>query len=171
MSRFKQAFAIVVGEEGGLSTDPVDPGNWTGGIRGRGQCLGTKYGISAAAHPDVDIAGLSLVDAQVLYAQQYWQPVRGDELPPQLALVVFDTAVNCGTSKAIRWLQEAVGCQQDGVLGSLTLAAAQAPDHTISTCAHILASRLISMTTLPTWQHFGLGWTHRICALPYQAIS
>ncbi|RYC28946.1 hypothetical protein D3273_26555 [Lichenibacterium minor] len=37
--------------EGGSSVDPRDPGNWTGGKRGRGKLVGTKYGIPASSHP------------------------------------------------------------------------------------------------------------------------
>ncbi len=42
-------------QEGGLSLDPKDPGNWTGGKVGLGKLLGTKYGIAAASHPGLDV--------------------------------------------------------------------------------------------------------------------
>ena len=35
------------GHEGGLSLDPNDRGNWTGGKKGSGELRGTKYGIAA----------------------------------------------------------------------------------------------------------------------------
>lgn len=33
--------------------DANDPGNWTGGEIGKGECKGTNYGISAASYPDL----------------------------------------------------------------------------------------------------------------------
>ena len=44
-------------------------------------------------------------------------------MPPSLALLVFDAAVNCGVGRAARWLQGVLGVAQDGVLGDITLAA------------------------------------------------
>ena len=87
-SAFARAFRVVVGEEGGYTTNPADPGNWTSGQCGAGRCAGTKFGISAAAYPGLDIAGLSLGDAQAIYRRDYWDRVQGDALPPPLALLV-----------------------------------------------------------------------------------
>ena len=64
---FKQAFRVVVGEEGGFTANPADPGNWSGGRCGVGRCVGTKYGISGAAYPDLDINALDLTSAEGIY--------------------------------------------------------------------------------------------------------
>jgi len=56
MSNFDGIFDFVVGSEGGFTDNPADPGNWTGGKIGAGECRGTRFGISAGAHPDLDIA-------------------------------------------------------------------------------------------------------------------
>jgi lysozyme family protein len=169
---FEQAFAIVVGEEGALSTDPADPGNWTGGACGRGICRGTKYGIAAAAHPELDIAALTLAQARSLYLAQYWDAAHASELPPPLALMMFDAAVNSGLEKAVRWLQAALGCNVDGSMGSATIGAARAHSNdSDGLCVDFLALRLEWLTTLPTWRLFGLGWTRRICGLPYAALK
>ena len=96
MSVFDNAFRAVVGVEGGYTANPLDPGNWTGGKCQIGRCNGTKYGISAASYPSLSIADLTLSDAQVIYRRDYWDKTAGDELPPALALLVFDAAVNSG---------------------------------------------------------------------------
>ncbi len=172
MSVFEQAFAIVVGEEGGLSTNPADPGNWTSGICGQGACHGTKYGIAASAHPNLDIAGLTLDGAHAIYQADYWNPVHGDALPVPLALLVFDAAVNCGVARAIRWLQAAAGCTEDGIIGEQTLAAIAAGDGDGATlCAEFQAQRMTYMASLPTWRVFGLGWARRLCKLPYLSLT
>jgi len=59
MDTFDQAFALVVGIEGGFSTDQNDPGNWTSGKVCIGEFKGTKYGISAASYPHLDIPNLT----------------------------------------------------------------------------------------------------------------
>ena len=53
---FDAAFARLLGNEGGFDDDARDRGNWTGGRIGVGELKGTKYGVSAAAFPDLDIA-------------------------------------------------------------------------------------------------------------------
>lgn len=123
ISTFDRAFAIVLGHEGGYTADPMDPGNWTGGAPGRGECRGTNWGISAASYPDLPIRTLTPDQARAIYRRDYWDRVRGDRLPPSLALLVFDAAVNCGAGRAARWLQGALGVAQDGVVGEITIAA------------------------------------------------
>jgi len=172
MSVFEQAFRIVVGEEGGFTANPADPGNWTGGACGRGACLGTRYGVSAAAYPGTPIATLTLDAARAIYRRDYWDRVQGDGLPPPLALLVFDAAVNNGVGRAVRWLQAAVGVVPDGVLGPRTLAAVGAKaGQGAALLAEFQAQRLAFMAGLPTWRTFGLGWARRLCRLPYAAIA
>jgi lysozyme family protein len=175
MSSFDRMFDIVVGHEGGFTADPEDPGNWTGGAIGAGRCRGTKFGISAAAYPSVDIANLSLDLAKSLYRRDYWLRIVGDRLPGTLALLVFDAAVNNGVGRATRWLQQVALVPQDGVIGPGTLEAiahaAARPGGIADLCGEFLAQRLWFMTSLPTWRTFGLGWARRLCRLPYEAIS
>ena len=172
MAAFDQAFRIVIGEEGGYSAAPADPGNWTGGACGRGACLGTRYGISAAAYPALAIATLTLDAAHAIYRRDYWDRVQGDSLPPPLALLVFDAAVNNGVGRAVRWLQEAVGVVPDGLLGPRTLAAigTKAGQGT-ALLVEFQAQRLMFMAGLPTWRVFGLGWARRLCRLSYAATT
>lgn len=106
---FHKIVSTVINLEGGLSLDPNDSGNWTGGKQGAGELRGTKYGISAAAHPTLDIQALTVDDAKEIYKRDYWDAVGGDELPPALAAVVFDTAVNSGVKTALRLLSESNG--------------------------------------------------------------
>jgi lysozyme family protein len=84
MSFFPQACAVVVGEEGGYSNDPNDPGKET------------KYGISKRAYPNEDIPNLTLERAQELYKRDYWDRFRCDALSWEMALITFDAAVNQG---------------------------------------------------------------------------
>ena len=172
MTTFENAFHIVVGEEGGLTTNPADPGNWTGGACGKGVCRGTKFGIAASAHPTLDIPNLTLDQAQAIYHESYWSPLQADAMPKPLALIVFDAAVNCGVTRAIAWLQSAAECPVDGVLGPRTLAAIQAKSgNGAALCAEFMAQRLTWMSNLSTWRAFGLGWARRLSRLPYLSLT
>ncbi len=171
---FERALAIVVGHEGGYCNERSDRGNWTGGEVGVGQLRGTKFGISAAAYPALDIFNLTLRDAGDIYRHAYWDRIAGDNLPPPLALLVFDAAVNNGVGRAAGWLQQAVGVPVDGEIGPATLAAlggAVAKEGGAIVCAEFQARRLSFMASLSTWPTFGLGWSRRLCALPYQSLT
>ena len=116
---FDRAVTFVLAHEGGYINSPADPGGET------------KYGISARAYPGVDIANLTLNAARDIYRRDYWTPLAGDEMPDQLALVLFDSAVNRGLKRTSKWLQCALnrinpdkpGLAEDGVLGPATGAA------------------------------------------------
>lgn len=145
----------------------TDPGNWTGGKIGSGHLKGTKFGISAASFPHLDIARLTIDDAKAIYEARYWQPIRGDDLPPGLALLCFDSAVNNGVGAATRWLQSAAGVTIDGAIGPKTIAAAQAS----GVDARFHLARTMAMTRMAAWADFGKGWAVRLATLPFQAAS
>jgi lysozyme family protein len=167
MSTFDHAFSLVIENEGGFGDDPADPGNWTGGAVGAGVCRGTKWGISAATYPTLDISELTKETAQAIYRQRYWNPISADQMMPMLALLVFDAAVNNGVSRAVILLQLAVGSEPDGLLGPETLARVAAADPNV-VCPEFQARRLMFMAALSTWHTFGLGWARRLCRLPFQ---
>ena len=104
-----------------------------------------------------------------------WDRVDGDRLPDSIALLVFDAAVNNGTGRAVRWLQQAVLVAQDGVIGPRTLQAIDRfvarPGGSAELCAEFLARRLTFMTSLATWKSFGLGWARRLFRLQYASLG
>lgn len=108
---FLQAINFTLPREGGYSTDPGDPGNWTGGRRGSGELRGTKYGISAAAYPHLDIKALTVAAAIDIYRRDYWRAPRFDQVARHdaaLAARLFDLGVNCGPPGSTRMLQRAL---------------------------------------------------------------
>lgn len=112
--KFNKALRHTIRWEGGdtLTNDPDDPG-------GR-----TIYGISEAAHPEAWQDGPpEYSEAREIYYSAYWLPCRCEDLPPALAFVLFDTAVNIGAGRARKLLQEAVGSKIDGIIGPNTLEA------------------------------------------------
>jgi lysozyme family protein len=164
MDNFARCFAFTLGAEGGFTKTASDPGNWTGGEVGHGELRGTKYGISAAAYPGLDIENLSEQDAEDIYRRDYYEPLHGDELKLPVALVLFDGAVNAGLRRGVIWLQQAVSEVADGVLGAQTLAAVSAVDALV-VAKEMLARRIDFYARLPTWPNFGLGWSRRVISL------
>jgi lysozyme family protein len=169
MDNFARCFAFTVAAEGGFTKISFDPGNWTGGAVGHGTLRGTKYGISAAAYPALDIENLSEQDAAEIYRRDYYAPLHGDELGLPVAQVLFDGAVNAGMKRAVTWLQQALGEMADGVLGARTLDAAKAAD-ALGVAREMLARRVDFYARLPGWADFGLGWSRRVIALSAEIL-
>lgn len=155
MTSFDKAFEILIGHEGGYVNDANDRGGET------------RYGISKRAYPHIDIANLTLAQAKDIYRNDYWDKAKCSSLPPDLALLVFDAAVNNGASTAIRWLQQAAGVVSDGIIGPQTVAAS----FSSGVAARFHAMRVDAMTKMPTWPNHGRGWAKRLAALPFEAAE
>jgi lysozyme family protein len=114
---FVAAINRVLADEGGYSANPADPGG------------PTRFGISARAYPELDIATLTRDDAVAIYFRDYWQRSALDRLLPALGAKTFDLAVNIGARAAVRCLQRALracghAVAEDGIVGDETAAAA-----------------------------------------------
>lgn len=130
MAKFDDLLKLVLRNEGvGL------PGNPTGLAHIKGDMGGwTQWGISQRSWSDLvlkpgysgfplEVQGLSKDQAAQIYLQEYYNPVRPDELPPGVAYVIFDASVNQGPKTARQVLQRAIGVEDDGVWGTKTQAA------------------------------------------------
>lgn len=164
------AFPWVIGIEKGFQNDPKDPGNWTGGAEGVGECKGTKYGVSARAYPDLDIANLTLEDAQTIAKRDYWDRFFGDRLPSGVALCVFDFGYNAGIHEAVKVLQRCLDVQDDGAMGPITLRLADMKD-TGWLIKTFYTERMAAYEQMKEWAHDGAGWTARAEATRDKALS
>lgn len=158
MTRLERAIGYVLDDEGGYVNDAADPGGET------------NFGISRRAYPMLPIAYLTRADAMTIYARDYWGPAGCGQLPPALAYVVLDTAVNLGVSRAVRLLQRALGVAQDGVIGPLTVDAAQQQDQD-ETTAKLLAERGLAYTAMEHFPRYGRGWLTRCFRVQGRAHS
>lgn len=145
----EQSLKHLLGNEGGYSNNPADPGGET------------MYGITVRVARAYGYLGpmrdLPWSTAMNIYRAHYWATVKADQLPEALRFHVFDAAVNSGPAQAVKWLQRAAGVTEDGAIGPQTLAAA-----TRVTPAKYSSIRLRFMTDLLTWATFGKGWARRI---------
>ena len=128
MGDFQEAVAFVLSDriEGGYVDHPNDPGG------------ATNFGISTRFLRSIgdqrNVRSLTREDAIDLYKRYFWDKVWGDQIADQdLALCLFDAAVNQGPGAAVKFLQEALnryeegaGLPVDGVMGPETVAAANA---------------------------------------------
>ncbi len=168
--KFDDAFIEVVGSEGCFSDDRMDPGNWTCGVLGKGELKGTKFGISAASYPYLDICNLTLEEAKEIYRRDYWdiwQPLEGlpGGMPDSLLFELFDASVNTGRGNAIRFLQRSIDVVADGRVGLVTIEALDTAlrENGIARVEQwFLAEKLEHYTRLTSWDRFGRGWARRV---------
>ena len=158
MGLFDAVIDRVLGHEGGFTADPNDRGNWTGGKVGEGSLNGTKWGISAAAFPELDIENLSRTDAKDIYRKRYWDIVGG--VSDAVRFQVLDAAVNHGVHRAIELLQKAVSVKADGAWGPHSIAAASAMDND-DILLRFNAYRDLFITDIKTFDRYGRGWMRR----------
>lgn len=156
--RFDDVFAHVVGEEGGYSNDRRDPGGET------------KFGISKRSYPLVDIANLTLDQAKAIYQRDYWERIRGDELPQPIDEFTFDFAVNSGIEHAAESLQGAVGALRDGTIGPKTVEAAKSHDP-LRVLRLMFVDRAMLFALNPNDKLYGRGWFARLFDRTLSAIK
>lgn len=98
MDNFEKALSFTLKWEGFISDDPNDPGGLT------------IWGISSKSHKEIVLEMHRLIkngrkdDAFLLckgvYRETYWKKMECDKFPFPLNLILFDTAVNMGRSRA-----------------------------------------------------------------------
>lgn len=136
---FEKALKFIQPIEGFISTDPDDRGGLT------------IFGISSRSHKKAVLRMKKLIDdgkkeeayeiARRIYYEVYWTKTGCADLPFPFDIVVFDTAVNCGRSKALEFL------------------------NAYSDWRDYLLRRLEHYTKCKTaWKHMW-GWSRRLVAL------
>lgn len=146
---YATAFSMLIDREGGYHDGRGDPGGET------------KFGISKRSYPHLNIRDLTIDDAWQIYWRDFWSVIRADDLPPWVRFDLFDAAVNSGPREAVRWLQQALGVADDGIIGPVTLNALR-PAQQHATLMVMIGVRLMFMTKLKNWDEAGRGWARRI---------
>lgn len=153
----------VLEREGGSVDDPQDRGGFTNwGI--------TKPFLERYEKRPVsvdEIEGLTRERAGVIY--EWFMDVTNiaDIEDEALRATVFDAAVHHGEHAAIKFLQRAIGVEDDGEIGPVTLAALEGFDGTILS-VHVCTQRVRYFGKIvakdPTQAKFLNGWLNRACA-------
>ena len=160
---FETVVHMVLEHEGGYVNHPSDPGGET------------KYGISKRAYPDVNIAELTEEDAASIYKRDYWDRIKGDDLPAGVACVVMDYAVNSGISRASKALQSVCGISNgDKIIGPATLNAVWTTVKNTSeedVINAVTEQRQEFIRSLSIYKTFGKGWERRITETHEKALG
>lgn len=115
-TKFKTAFQeIVIRHEGGYVDDPDDAGGETYmGISRKYHPGWLGWGIigsykHTSEFPD-ELYTIPMLQAYVerFYKEHYWDTWRGDEINKELAVEMFDVAVNMGVMRAVMFCQKAL---------------------------------------------------------------
>jgi lysozyme family protein len=155
MSRnnLENVLPVTLAYEGGFQKNPKDKGNWTGGKIGKGVLKGTNMGISAAAHPTLDIAHLTLDDVLPIYEKGYWDPMGCETLLSGVDLAVFDAGVMSGPSRARKWLMKSIG------------------GDAVDTVKKVSRARSGFVQGLKSFVTFGKGWMRRVTEIEAKGIA
>jgi len=165
LNNFQPCLGVTLPHEGAWSNHPKDPGG------------GTMKGITIATYrrrrPNAtldDLRRISDAEVREIYREDYWNPVRGEDLPFGIDMVTFDAGVNSGPRQAVKWTQRALGVAADGSVGTETINAARtaAPVPVIRQAA---ANRMGMLRGLRTWGTFGRGWSRRVADVEAKAVA
>lgn len=172
MARFDECLNFVLGVEGGYSNHSADRGG------------ATNLGVTQEVYDDyrsgkglcrIPVSGISAIEVNDIYRTRYWKPIMGDQLPPGVDLVVFDAAVNHGVRQASKFLQRALGVDDDGIVGKATIKAAHEDDaagNTPKVISNIIDQRRDFYAMLvaknASQKVFLAGWNNRLDHLSHE---
>ncbi len=108
---------------------------------------------------------LLVEDVAPIYKKNYWDKLKGDNLPGGLDLCVFDFGVNAGPGRAAKYLQSMIGTTPDGGIGPMTLKALDiytGANGLVETIEEYQKRRQEYYEKLSTFATFGRGWTRRV---------
>lgn len=148
---FDYCVAVVLQDEGGLVSNPNDPGGTT------------NFGISQRAFPSLNIAALTEAEAEKIYYDNYWVPNQCGDVPAHLDLWFFTACVMSGGTTATKLLQQLIGVTDDGVLGPVTIKAVQ--QFPVSRHYEYLTLFTEHLMSLKDWPSFNRGWLNRLYRL------
>lgn len=195
MGNFQKIHAFVRKWEGGLSDDVDD----AGGV--------TKYGVSLAFLSDLfkrkpqmlstmgirplppsrtSIVNLTEEQGEKLFKSEFWDSLRLDHKPAGAQWFLYDTGVNCGVGRAVRFVQHAINVQaretlhrgdvlkEDGAFGPLT---DKAIDEWSGSALWTLCITLRKefyrnlAESKPTQKKFLKGWLNRVNDLEREMLN
>lgn len=166
MGRFDECLSLLLKAEGGYSNDKDDRGG------------PTNYGITQVAYARWLVAHrlqvepvkyISRASMEALYKQDYWTPAKCALLAKPIDWVVFDGAVNHSVRQSVKFLQRAVGVDDDGFIGPNTIQAVSqdvAMHGPCSVAQNIIDQRRVFYRELvrkdATQEKFLNGWNNRL---------
>ena len=155
---FDRCLELVLKHEGGFVNHPRDPGGATN--QGVTQAVYDAFRRKRSLATQT-VRRILPAEVRAIYRAQYWDAVRGDDLPAGVDYCAFDFAVNSGVSRSAKFLQRAAGVTDDGRVGPATVAAVRGRDAG-DLVSDVCTARLAFLRRLPHWPTFGKGWQRRV---------
>jgi lysozyme family protein len=159
-----KSFEMVLVHEGGYVNDPRDPGGRTN--LGVTQRAWESYWNRKSSEEEMRRLTPNIV--KPFYKAMYWDKIKGDQLPSGVDYAAYDLAVNSGTGRAAKYLQQIAGVTADGVIGPKSIEAIKACDPGQVVDA-LCGMRLDFLKRLPTFDTFGKGWSRRVAEVKDKA--
>jgi len=163
---FDKCLEMLLEHEGGYVNSKHDRGGMT------------NLGVTKRVYDDwigresteQEMRDLTPDDVAPIYKKNYWDRVKGDQLPSGVDWCAFDWAVNSGSGRPAKAIQRAVGATQDGAIGNQTLGlvAEKDPEFIID---YVYTVRQAFYEGLDDYKHFGRGWSRRNKETLEQALS
>jgi len=165
-NKFSEALEVILHHEGGYVNHPKDPGGETN--------LGVTKRVYEDFGGEKEMKDLTKEDVEPIYKKNYWDRVKGDDLPEGLDLCIFDFAVNAGPGRAAKFIQRLVGTTVDGGIGPNTLKCIDdyvKENSVAETIEKYQSMRQEYYEGLSTFETFGRGWTRRVDEVTQEATK
>jgi len=122
-----------------------------------------KAGTAAYNRLVEDLKALSPDEIKAIYKRDYWDAVRGDDLPPGVDFAVADFGLNSGPSRAAKYLCRCLGMKQSGTLNNEVIQAARRSDAADLVNAYCDArAAFLTQIAVGTQAKFRKGWLNRV---------
>lgn len=166
-SNFQKSLQYVLRHEGGYADDPNDNGGPT--MKGITQRVYDAY-RQRKGRDKTPVRNITNKEVEDIYKTQYWDAIRGDDLPSGIDYATFDFAVHSGVGRAIKELQAAAGVRTDAHLGTVTLDQIALSSH--EDVIRKLSNRRRSFVRkLSSYRHFKRNWERRVNEVESTALS
>jgi len=163
-NNFKKCLEFVLKSEGGWVNNPKDPGGETN--------LGVtkKVWEEWVGHEVKTMKDLTPEDVAPMYQAKYFMACYANQLPVGIDYMAFDAAVNMGPGRAVKLLQECLGCVPDGTIGPRTmqLIDQKKPEDIVDLYSKRKTSFYEGLATFAT---FGKGWLKRVEDVKFNALK
>ena len=164
-SNFDKSLEFVLKSEGHFVNDSRDPGGMTNlGITQR--VLEEWLGHAV---DEKTMRNLTPEQVAPIYKAKYWMACYAPQLKVGIDYLMFDAAVNMGPGRAVKLMQECIGCVPDGIIGPRTfqLLDQKKPEDIVDAFSKRKTSYYESLKTFPV---FGKGWLKRVEDVKFNAL-
>jgi hypothetical protein len=158
---FDSAINKMLNLEGGKTYEKADRGGKT------------NYGITQRTYnswkdslkqPRKDVFTITVEEAKQIYKKNYWDLIKGSQLPHDVAQAILSMALTDGPQDSIKYTQKMLGIPPTGVMGPITVkaiwsAAKQKGSKKLTN--YIVDKQIQRYQSDEQAETYGRGWTNR----------